>query len=210
MTEREIELLDKVKNTTSIYLNRDFKVSPGRKGSIMSSDDFDCIWKEFCSKRDCSTHDIFFEDYFKKDQKIQFDFENTEELDTGELSNGVPWILYMAGGDWELPVYFFLYPDEKSKPRMYIPTRGNVFHKKLKVAYGSIWYVDGFNGDEEYAAIENILETSGLAVGYSKKEIVTVIKEICSDYELYESVTNALEYDTDSMIEELGERIIGV
>ena len=214
MTEREIKLLEKVKNTSPIYLYQDFNVNPGRKGKIMDIDDFTSLWEEFCEKRDCSTYDIFFEDYFKKDQKIQFDFENVEEIDSGELSCGVPWILYMAGGDWELPVYFFLYPDEKEKPRMYIPTKGNVFHKSLKAAYGSIMdKLDSLNlENENYVAIENIIKESGLAKGYNKKEIDTVVKEICCDSsDLYEElIQNSVQYNIDWMEEEFENRIIAV
>ena len=211
MTEREIELLEKVKNTTSIYLYQDFKVNPGRKGKIMDIDDFTDLWEEFCEKRDCDTYNIWYEDYFRKDQKIQFDFENVEEIDSGELSCGVPWILYMAGGDWELPVYFFLYPDEKENPRMYIPTKGNVFHKSLKVAYGSIIdKIDLENQEDDYIAIENIIKGSGLAKGYNKKEIDTVVKEICNS-DLYEElIQSSVKYEVDWMKEEFENRIIAV
>jgi len=41
-----------------------------------------------------------------------------------------------VGGDWEFPICFILYWDG-SKIRGYIPTEGNIFHKKQKVAFGS-------------------------------------------------------------------------
>jgi len=202
MTEREIELLEKVKNTTSIYLYQDFKVNPGRKGKIMNINDFTSLWEEFYEKQDCNIYNIWYEDYFRYDQKIRFEFENVEEIDNGELSCGVPWILYMAGGDWELPVYFFLYPDENEKPRIYIPTKGNVFHKSLKIAYGNI---------ENYVTIENIVKDSGLAKGYNKKEIDTVVKEICDSSDLYEELTqSSVKYNIDWMKEEFENRIIAV
>ena len=40
MTEREIELLEKIKNTKPIYLNPRHKVIPGRKWKIMGLEEF--------------------------------------------------------------------------------------------------------------------------------------------------------------------------
>lgn len=219
MTERETELLEKVKNTSPIYLYQDFKVNPGRKGKIMDSAAFDMEWQEFCDKREMNIYEIFYEDYFKRDQKITFDFENVEDIEAGETSCGVPWILYMAGGDWELPVYFFLYPGEKGEPRMYIPTRGNVFHKKMKVAFGSLSdkilevkpYLTSSDilDEENYHTIEGIISGSGLSRGYKKGEIENVIAEICKSDD-YDEIVNSVDYNIDWMKDEFENRIIGV
>ena len=81
-----------------------------------------------------------------KDFKITFNFENCayEENDGflnypcgfETLENGLPVLFVNAGGDWECPVCFCIYWDEK-KLRAYIPTDGNIFNKKEKCAYGS-------------------------------------------------------------------------
>lgn len=202
MTNKEQELLEKIKNTNPIYLYKDFKVNPGRKGKIMDSAAFNTGWQEFCDRRGVDIYEIFYEDYFKKDQKITFDFENVEDIEAGKTSCGVPWILYMAGGDWELPVYFFIYPGEKGEPRMYIPTRGNVFHKKIKTAFGE---------EDPEDIVEGIIEGSGLGQGYKKGEIRNVIVEICNgDDDYYSELIDTVDYNTDWMKDEFDGRIIGV
>ena len=45
------------------------------------------------------------------------------------------------GGDWEIPVLFFIYWDGK-KFRGYIPTKGNTFNRKEKRSLGN-------RGDDE-------------------------------------------------------------
>ena len=139
MTEREQKLFDSLLGAEELYPHKDFKVSPGgRKGKIMDLEDFKTSFTEFCERKGLSIDEIFYECCFEADQKVLFDYENIEEFESGTLSCGVPWVLYHAGRDLEEPVYFFLYPDGKTgNPRMYIPTRGNIFHKGLKVAYGS-------------------------------------------------------------------------
>jgi len=49
----------------------------------------------------------------------------------------VPVILMNAGGDWEVPVYFIVYLDDKKKIRFYSPKPGNVFNPKNKEAFGN-------------------------------------------------------------------------
>jgi len=221
MTKREQELLEKIKNTNPIYLHKDFKVNPGRKGKIMDQAAFSISFEEFCDNKGLSTYEIFYEDYFKKDQKITFDFENVEEVEVGETSSGVPWILFVAGGDWELPIHFFIYPGEKGEPRMYIPISGNVFHKKMKVAFGSLsdkileikpdLPFNAIIDEENYHTIEGIIAGSGLSQGYKKGEIENVIAEICkskSDY--YKEIVDSVSYNIDWMKDELESRIIVV
>lgn len=79
--------------------------------------------------------------------KIEFDFENCcigEDNENYEgypcgykvLPSGIPVLLVNAGGDWEFPICFALYFDGKGI-RGYIPTKGNVFDKTNKCAYGN-------------------------------------------------------------------------
>lgn len=49
----------------------------------------------------------------------------------------VPYIPMMAGGDWETPVYFIAYLDDKKRIRFYSPKPGNVFNPKTKEAFGN-------------------------------------------------------------------------
>lgn len=94
----------------------------------------------------------------EKDQKIEFDWENfahPESADFGDghvgfrQLNGFCVALCCAGGDWEAPVFFVLYLDDKNKVRMYIPTLGNSFNKFNKCAFGSedddSWVEEHFN-----------------------------------------------------------------
>jgi hypothetical protein len=84
--------------------------------------------------------------------KVNFDFENfTFGKDTPNFCNypcgwyvlpsGIPVLFVNAGGDWEFPICFCLYFDGKNV-RGYIPTDGNSFDKKNKIAWG--------NTDEPY------------------------------------------------------------
>ena len=87
-----------------------------------------------------------------KDAKYIFDFENTIGLlkeniyfkkDIGShligfhtLSNGIPFLGFVAGGDWETPIFAIYYYDGK-RIRMYIPSYGNTINLDTKTAFGS-------------------------------------------------------------------------
>lgn len=214
MTEREQKLFDSLLGADKILLNKEFKVSPGgRKGKIMDLESFKTSFAEFCERKGMSIYEIFYEDYFQADQKVMFDYENIEEEDSGTLSCGVPWILYYAGGDWEQPVYFFLYPDGKTgNPRMYVPTRGNVFHKGLKVAYGSLEekMYPASDNEVEKEGLRSIIKGSDLSNGYNKSEIENVIKEFQNNSDAYSELYNLLDYNTNWMKEEFEDRIEGI
>lgn len=77
-------------------------------------------------------------------QKIRFDYENVfvERFDI--MSNGVPFALISAGGDWEVPLVFVFYFDGKQF-RGYVPKDGNIYNRTLKQAYGNA------NEDEDNA-----------------------------------------------------------
>lgn len=42
-----------------------------------------------------------------------------------------------GGGDWEYPVLFILYLDDKNRLRAYVPNKGNTFNPKYKAAFGN-------------------------------------------------------------------------
>lgn len=78
--------------------------------------------------------------------KINFDWENSGVCEENEdvnfknktsLSDGTEFIWCFAGGDWECPVFFVLYIDDKNKLRGYIPSDGNIYCHTCKCAYGS-------------------------------------------------------------------------
>jgi hypothetical protein len=86
--------------------------------------------------------------------KVNFDWENCGcdlERDTPcgfwTTAEGVPTLGCYAGGDWEDPVYFVLYPETKTKIRAYMPKAGNTWNVKNKTAWGS--------GDGDEDADEN-------------------------------------------------------
>jgi hypothetical protein len=214
MTEREQKLFDTIDNTASIVLHRDHKVAEGgRKGLVESLSDFYDKIKNLAEKTgEDSGDDILTLLYsgrsaMEKDRKkIQFDLENFEVVDDGIIGCGVPYVLCFGGGDWEQPVYFFVYPEAKTgNPRVYIPARGNAFNKKLKVAFGSEDEVKTYSDNDARIQEEKeyIISNSGLATGYTKQEISEVAKTLDLEDLLYEK----LEYDTDLMLTELEERI---
>lgn len=69
-------------------------------------------------------------------EKVWFNFENVQYQSTEVSANGIPFFWVMAGGDWEIPVYFMLYFDGKEF-RGYVPVYGNSFNPKTKTAFGS-------------------------------------------------------------------------
>lgn len=82
-------------------------------------------------------------------QKIQFDFENLDigrpdgsdncsvESAAFEDIGGTNVLWVTAGGDWECPIAFVLYFDDKDALRAYIPEDGNVYCHHCKAAYGN-------------------------------------------------------------------------
>ena len=68
--------------------------------------------------------------------KIEHDGENCDSIGDIESSNGLTYVKGRFGGDWEIPVLFFIYWDGH-KFRGYIPTKGNTFNRKEKIALGN-------------------------------------------------------------------------
>lgn len=104
-------------------------------------------------------------------EKIEFDFENcysdeseVEHCEPDEakfigiktLPNGMTYLGFFAGGDWEVPIRFIVYYDGKGF-RGYVPTEGNPWNLATKTAYGS--EPDGVHIDDslqrkfDYAAV---------------------------------------------------------
>lgn len=84
---------------------------------------------------------------FKDLSKVNFDYENCgcepgsdrypDPCGFWTTSEGVPTLGCHAGGDWEDPVYFVLYPESATRLRAYIPKAGNTWNLKNKTAWGS-------------------------------------------------------------------------
>ncbi|MCF8299087.1 MAG: hypothetical protein K9J13_16180 [Saprospiraceae bacterium] len=117
---------------------------------------FDCyLWGELTSQ-------------IQKDlKKVEFDFENVtcekehewlderyadEPINCAQnqflgyniLSNGLSFLGFLAGGDWECPVHFIIYWNGK-KLRSYIPNKGNYWNTDTKQAYGNNEKLDSNN-----------------------------------------------------------------
>lgn len=71
---------------------------------------------------------------FTEDPTKESDFDNLRDLDFEnivligksdiEFTNGAPYMIFYAGGDWQYPVVFMMYHDG-NKFRFYVPTKGN-------------------------------------------------------------------------------------
>ncbi|MNC01388.1 hypothetical protein D3C75_487350 [compost metagenome] len=120
----------------------------------------------------CRWHEHFDSVIMKDLSKIEFSPENTyaspnewEGPGVGFQSIGdFNFVGVYAGGDWETPVYYILYIDNKDKVRAYIPTDGNLFNRKLKMAFGSNFaedkpeYSDEEAVKEQYGVEEDLFE----------------------------------------------------
>jgi len=141
-----------------IILNYVDKIKPksvkigGRTAAKLSEDEFkqilisktvaDDFWEY---DEDCDPYNLYCNLYYdlivQKDlNKINFDFENHEIIEM-KSKDGVPYLICWAGGDWEVPVTFFLYYDGKNV-RGYVPENGNTFNQLTRTAFGSEDYED--------------------------------------------------------------------
>ena len=150
-----------------IYLNKDVKLkNGGRKAVCITEEEFDEIISKLKNKAEklgyCVdyTYDgkyawiasgAFYEVFSKVRMdvsKIDFDFENFEiDDEICVTSQGVPYLRCLAGGDWEIPIRFFIYYDGKTM-RGYVPTKGNPFNRKVKSAIGNT--DEGKNNDKAF------------------------------------------------------------
>ena len=74
----------------------------------------------------------------------------------------VPVIQMMAGGDWEQPVYFICYLDDKKRIRFFSPKPGNTFNPLTKEAFGNDDEKDDefarTLGMEDYGELQDIIK----------------------------------------------------
>jgi hypothetical protein len=86
--------------------------------------------------------------------KIMFDTENVyweyidnytdRMVDFQTTKSGLNFLGVVAGGDWEVPIFFIIYWDGE-KLRGYIPEDGNTFNTVTKKAYGNDQEADSEN-----------------------------------------------------------------
>ena len=140
--------------------------------------------------------------------KYDFDLENLDYIDTRTTSTGLDFIIFEAGGDWEFPLYFFVYYDGKDM-RGYVPTRGNCVNILNKAAFGNGEDIEykGMNGDlayvkkfKSYLNIENDFEDDEDEDedGYDEDDI-DVINDMIDEFSELE--------DLDMCIEEFENRV---
>lgn len=147
-------------------------------------DDMDYSYKMFILLQTL----LAYEPSLVKDRKYSFDTENliadpneTTDTFTGyhTLDNGLTYLGFFAGGDWELAVYGAIYYDGKNL-RLFQPTRGNAVNRKTKEAFGN----HSWDEDEEVAVND---------YGFD-------------DYEAFGEASTDL-YNDEAMIEELKARV---
>lgn len=88
-------------------------------------------------KKDISK--ILFDDeniYFKEDGLSDVSWQKPKLLGLHTLENGLTFIGYWSGGDWEELVFYIIYYDGKDF-RGYIPSYGNLINFDTKTAFGS-------------------------------------------------------------------------
>lgn len=148
----------------------------------------------------------------QSDVKIKMDFENVIfPFDNECTNNGVNFYelngfaiaLCYGGGDWEVPIYFCLYYDDRDKLRLYIPTKGNLFNKYTKTAYNSeydteldpvkVWK----SMPDDWKANPNLEVNDTCDFEFSDKY-----------NEMIENYYNGDYYDIDAMLEDIKKRIV--
>lgn len=125
--------------------------------------------------------------------KCAFDTENIFIADTDgvgdllgfkTLDNGFTFLACLAGGDWEQPVYFIIYWSGTCL-RAYIPSKGNLWNRTTKQAYGN-------DSEKDYA--------DALKQGYIEKGDETDPEDFV--------IEDCVEPDIPKMIEDIKERIL--
>ena len=154
------------------------------------------------------------------DYKVKFDFENFSDPEHafepfGEFEgfyqlNDFAIGLCFAGGDWECPLYFAIYIDDKNKLRAYIPTVGNVFNYYTKAAFGSDLYTDNDNKMPDNFLYEkhpefDVSEFDG--DHYHGEDAKYTLEYDRWRESLNPEFENVGEYDIDNMLEDIESRI---
>lgn len=54
-----------------------------------------------------------------------------------KMIGDIPVCWFGAGGDWEMPIAFLVFPDKDGKLKAYLPDNGNCYNRKINSAYGN-------------------------------------------------------------------------
>ncbi len=107
-------------------------------------------------EKDLKKINFNFENYTMCGEYFDCDDKNPEEWGINTLDNGLTYCMCSAGGDWEHPVSFIIYIDNKNKLRAYIPSDGNVYNKKYKCAYGSESDCENYEDDFDDFDVDDV------------------------------------------------------
>lgn len=124
----------------------------------------------------CTDDDLYrhFTPALEKDlSKVCFDYEN---FDCGQdkltgfhlLPNNLAIFAFMAGGDWESPVWCCIYWDG-TKLRGYIPEDGNLWNTDTKTAYGNDEKADLKNARKRWPENNDLIDLYGWFDDYDIK-----------------------------------------
>lgn len=146
------------------------------------------------------------ENQIKKDFKgIHFDWENYDIVGDVRTTKGIPYQLFNAHGDWEIPVYFMVYYDGK-KIRVYVPTVGNTWRQDLKQALGNVYKAQrNIKSDDEYVYDEllkdKLIDKQDNVPGGIAEHIVAdkdlMIKDFSNRLEVKKKSTNEM-FDSET------------
>ena len=120
-------------------------------------------------------------------------------------TKGIPYQLFNAHGDWEIPVYFMVYYDGK-KIRVYVPTVGNTWRQDLKQALGNVYKAQrNIKSDDEYVYDEllkdKLIDKQDNVPGGIAEHIVAdkdlMIKDFSNRLEVKKKSTNEM-FDSET------------
>lgn len=141
------------------------------------------------------------------------EYDNDEFEDIGEsllgfhtLQNGLTFFGYMAGGDWESPVFMIIYYDGK-KLRGYTPSYGNAVHLDCKCAFGS--------GSREMDEIPAYRKKYGNCNAWKEPKTDWEIQDVLRNcylekYDMYPREDNYIPVNFDAMKQDIESRIVVV
>lgn len=162
-----------------------------------------------CSKLRKDLSKILFET-----ENCMYDYDGLSGLHT--LDNGLTFLGFVAGGDWELPVFSIVYWDGKDL-RGYTPLSGNIFNPVSKTAFGS-------EEEREYGTEQSQLPLSNKEISKIKKvltearssETQKIAKEIsvlATEYDRYRAYSrikilfNEVDFNWDRIESDIRNRI---
>ncbi|AEO93613.1 gp354 [Bacillus phage G] len=162
---------------------------------------------ELGDKLNYAIHNLVYEGKISEDlDKIEFDFENTDCLETENIGDFY-YMPVVAGGDWEHPVFFIIYFDDEDTVRAYIPEDGNVYNIKMKSAFGNhedeekYDFVDGKWQDVKVECTDDQAFKEQYRQILKEQHGIDVDGDGC-DFEYYD-----LDFDEEKMVAEITSKL---